>query len=78
MEWNQCVQFFNLAMVRETTMFPVTLCPQSLVNLPGEIGAQGEANRQTAVAVDVSYLAGDAYLLGHMDPECSSNSRADP
>jgi hypothetical protein len=72
------MQFYSLTVDRETTMFSVMLCPQSLTNLPGEIGTQGEANRQTAVAVDVSYLAGNAYLPGHMDPECTPSSRADP
>lgn len=59
-------------------LFPVPLCPQSLANVPGEIGAQGEADWQTAVAMDVSYLAGDAYLPGHMDPKCTANSGTDP
>lgn len=57
---------------------PCSACSQSLANVPSEIGAQGEAHWQTAVAMDVSYLAGDAYLPGHVDPECTANSRADP
>jgi hypothetical protein len=57
---------------------PVVLHSQSIANIPGEVGAQGKAHGQAAAAVDVPYPASDAYLPRHLDPECSSNSRADP
>lgn len=40
---------------------------QSIVDVSCEVGAQSEADRQTASAVDGSNFACNAYLLRHMD-----------
>ena len=57
---------------------PVTLHSQSIADVPGEVGAQGETDGQTAAAVDVSHPTSDAHLPGHLDTERPPNSRTDP